>query len=328
MNVLRGSREAALIVASVAATLLVLEATARWIGVEAPHEMRPGRHNCLRRSVLLGLEYFPHCATNYRGTIFRTNSLGLRGPELRDDGSNRVLAVGDSCTWGWRVGQKQSYPAVLQRLLDGAHLTRRYQVINAGVAGYTSYQGLVYLRSRGLALDPRIVIIGLGFNDRHMMGDIEVELARAPYIVPFKRLLDPLVAVSDLAAWLRLRSNRAKLSQDAPRAVPEKTAQNLGEMVHLAQQHDAPVLLVNFLGRRDEYGIAIDRVSSSLHVPQIRYSGPTFDTLHPTSLGYRRLPSEVLARLQEEGWCSSASAGTGAAEARVRLSSRSRSARS
>ncbi len=68
-----------------------------------------------------------------RSYELRTNSLGLRGPELGDDDPSvlRLLAIGDSVTHGWGVAEHESYPSVLEDLLrNEGHAV---QVINAGV---------------------------------------------------------------------------------------------------------------------------------------------------------------------------------------------------
>ena len=60
-----------------------------------------------------------------------------------------VLFLGDSCTFGLGVDDDETYPAQVQQQLAGA------QVINAGVPGYTAYQGDVLLRKIGPELRPR-----------------------------------------------------------------------------------------------------------------------------------------------------------------------------
>ena len=94
-----------------------------------------------------------------------TNSRGLRGPEIpRKKGDFRILALGDSTTFGLGVDDDQTWPAALERALR--EKTRRpFEVINAGVPGYTAFQGLCYLRDRGLSLDPDLVLATFGFND-------------------------------------------------------------------------------------------------------------------------------------------------------------------
>src|SRR5512147_1105332 len=74
----------------------------------------------------------------------------------------RIVAFGDSLTAGLGVSAEESYPAQLQRRLDGAGL--RYRVVNAGVSGDTTAGGLRRV-TWVLNSKPRIVVLELGAND-------------------------------------------------------------------------------------------------------------------------------------------------------------------
>ena len=93
-----------------------------------------------------------------------TNELGLRHGELASGNPFRILALGDSTTFGVGVDDGDTWPAQLQAILDPEG-TGRYEVLNAGVPGYSAYQGLRYLELRGLDLKPMIVIVNFGHND-------------------------------------------------------------------------------------------------------------------------------------------------------------------
>jgi acyl-CoA thioesterase-1 len=73
-----------------------------------------------------------------------------------------IVAFGDSLTAGSGVAQEQSYPSQLQRLLDQANYS--YRIVNAGIGGNTTADGLSRLQSI-IALNPRLVILELGAND-------------------------------------------------------------------------------------------------------------------------------------------------------------------
>jgi acyl-CoA thioesterase I len=73
-----------------------------------------------------------------------------------------IVAFGDSLTAGLGVHEAENYPAKLQKKLDDAGY--KYRVINAGVSGDTSSQGLNRL-SAILSLHAKIVILELGAND-------------------------------------------------------------------------------------------------------------------------------------------------------------------
>jgi acyl-CoA thioesterase-1 len=73
-----------------------------------------------------------------------------------------IVAFGDSLTAGRGVDPEQNYPSQLQRKLDAEGY--RYRVVNAGVSGDTSAQGLDRLAAIR-DLRPSIVIVELGAND-------------------------------------------------------------------------------------------------------------------------------------------------------------------
>jgi len=78
------------------------------------------------------------------------------------DGRPIILAFGDSLTEGHGLPPGSGYPEILQMELDSRGY--KYQVINAGVGGDTTAQGLARL-PRAVDLRPEIVILELGGND-------------------------------------------------------------------------------------------------------------------------------------------------------------------
>ena len=101
------------------------------------------------------------------GVPTRINRHGLRGPELerRRDGEFRILPLGESSAFGKGVGDAETYAALLGAQLNRAAGEDRFTVINAGVPAYTSFQSLVYLEQRGLALEPQMLLVYHEAND-------------------------------------------------------------------------------------------------------------------------------------------------------------------
>jgi len=98
----------------------------------------------------------------------RTDSRGLRSAEPalpKPPGTYRVLAVGDSCTFGSGAGQADTWPAQLERELSRARGDLRFEVLNAGVPGFTSYQALRYLEIEGFDLEPDAIAFTTAVND-------------------------------------------------------------------------------------------------------------------------------------------------------------------
>jgi acyl-CoA thioesterase-1 len=73
-----------------------------------------------------------------------------------------IVAFGDSLSAGFGVDAGLSYPDFLQKLLDARGY--RYHVVNAGISGDTSSDGLERV-GQVIALHPEVVILEFGGND-------------------------------------------------------------------------------------------------------------------------------------------------------------------
>jgi lysophospholipase L1-like esterase len=94
------------------------------------------------------------------------NALGLRGPEITrtpPPGRTRILALGDSMTFGFYLAEDQTWPARLEALLRREG--RDVEVVNAGVGGWTISAQTRFLEERGLALAPAHVVLAFCAND-------------------------------------------------------------------------------------------------------------------------------------------------------------------
>jgi hypothetical protein len=111
------------------------------------------------------------------GTRFRTNSHGLRDQEItleKAPGSYRILAVGDSNVFGFGVPFEKSFSEVLESKLNADRSGMHWDVINAGLPGYSIYQSLVYAKREGIRFDPDLIILETNFNDRRFVMSSDV----------------------------------------------------------------------------------------------------------------------------------------------------------
>lgn len=99
---------------------------------------------------------------------YRTNSLGLRSREIspeKQDNEYRILSLGESTTYGYGVANDETYSAQLETLLNAGDGKKEFQVINAGVPAWSSFQSLLFLKERGIKLEPDMVLLYNEFND-------------------------------------------------------------------------------------------------------------------------------------------------------------------
>jgi lysophospholipase L1-like esterase len=97
------------------------------------------------------------------------NSLGFRDEEFpveKPAGELRVLALGDSFTYGTGVRAEDSWPEVLESLIAEGR-PGGVQVINGGFAANTYHPAgyPAWMRAEGLRFDPDLVVVGLCLND-------------------------------------------------------------------------------------------------------------------------------------------------------------------
>jgi hypothetical protein len=93
----------------------------------------------------------------------QTNADGLRNPGLgreKGEGVFRILALGDSFTFGMSVDNPDSYPAQLQSCL-AAESSGGVEVLNAGFQGYSADAFYAFYQALGREYQPDAVILGL-----------------------------------------------------------------------------------------------------------------------------------------------------------------------
>jgi len=94
------------------------------------------------------------------------NRRGLRDPERGYEappGTMRLLALGDSFIEGYTVALPQTATQVLESSLAFAGCPA--EVINAGTAGYSTDQELLFYLTEGHRYSPRIVLLFFHYND-------------------------------------------------------------------------------------------------------------------------------------------------------------------
>jgi len=175
------------------------------------------------------------------------NSQGLRGEEIghkKGEREYRIFAIGDSNTLGWIGEDGSNWPMYLEEILTEKRKDRDFIVINAGVYGYTSFQGLRRLKQI-LPLKPDMVLISFGGNDAHTvyMSDEEfynkVSSVYNPLLFKF-RMGQLLIAFREKVVALKHRQKKVLVH----RVSVEEYKRNLLEMINICRENNIRCILL------------------------------------------------------------------------------------
>jgi len=169
-----------------------------------------------------------------------------------------ILAFGDSLTYGHGTAPAKSYPSLLSSLTG-------LKVINAGVNGETSQDGVVRLPR--LLEDPsiKLMILCFGGNDilqKRSMSSLKKNLKTMIQLAKNKKINVLLISVPNIS-----------LFGLSALALYEK----------IAEEENVP--LVN--------GMLADILSN----PTLKS-----DQIHPNALGYKQMAKKIYESLKENGW--------------------------
>ena len=144
---------------SFASSLLVAELAVRLVRPQAVMTVSPGLYqpdDPRRYRIAPG---FQGRITNQAefDTEVVTNQAGLRGPEVgpKPADSLRILAIGDSFTFGVGARQEETWPARLERRMSNV------QVLNAGAPGFGVPDEVAWFESHGVGLQPDAVVVAV-----------------------------------------------------------------------------------------------------------------------------------------------------------------------
>ncbi len=208
---------------------------------------------------------------------YKINSSGLRGPDIKEDKPElRILALGNSCTFGWGVPYQQTWVASLHSLIENK-TGMVSEVICAGVPGYSSHQGKIFFKNELLELDPDIVLIMFGWNDQWSAGqgitDDRQETA-ANWIICVHNMLSPFKtyqAIRKIVLRICDEEKKIEISDVSPtcRVGLDQFYMNLRSIIKIAKKNEIiPILMVPPVA---SLGIYIDAEISTLHAKHEKY---------------------------------------------------------
>jgi len=175
------------------------------------------------------------------------NKQGLREdhqiPLQKPPAELRVLFLGDSCTFGFGLEHSEGYVDIAEQLLKQRLGKRPVECINAGVPGYTLFQGWRYWSTDGQHLQPDLVVVCFGGNDMSSWDD-KTDLQHYQY---FKRRQPPgLLRFSSVARrlWKTFATKESKQNLLAPRVTPADFYLLLGKLHDSIVAADSQMVIV------------------------------------------------------------------------------------
>lgn len=118
--------------------------------------------------------------------------LDVEYPVHKDKGTYRILCYGDSQTNGlpWAKVMSNTYPKQFQQRLWDEFPQKKIQVMNMGVAGYTSYQGLIFHKNVGSCFNPDCIILAFGYHDGNIAYSQDRDVSSDnPMLIRTRRIL-------------------------------------------------------------------------------------------------------------------------------------------
>ncbi len=230
----------------------------------------------------------------------RTGRLGYNTPDVdrrKAPGTFRVVALGDSSTFGWGVDPEETYPRRLEALLRERHPGMKVEVINLGVCGYSSFQGRILLERDALAFQPDVVTISYGSNDYSEVPEA-FDVARERnqgWMGSLRGALYRSHAYRAAAAWWSRRKQGTTIAPMVLNVGPDKSRDNLAAIARRVREAGADPLFVENCTPGD-MAVPMETAASEQNVPLLRTSLLLADAAGAVQSG--GMPPPELARVR------------------------------
>jgi len=265
-------------------------------------------------------------------TVVSTNAQHLRTDhevKPKTPGAIRIVCLGDSVTFGYRVPpvwpERPSdydpswlpYPMLLEKHLREANPGREIEVIAMAVPGYTSHQGLAWLKRDIDWLAPDLLTVSFGWNDASLSDVPDRQSMRVNWSAVLTRwMADHSQAFAHAANWLRSSNGQPPAQRKpVPRVSQWEYLDNITQIVKLARERGAGAIVIGapyrdqvtnpaeaelMIRYRSALRLAMQRID--IHFLEIREltesaypenTGWFGELIHPNHMGHRLITSEL-----------------------------------
>ena len=272
-------------------------------------------------------------------TVVSTNAQSFRADYpigRKPAGTFRIVCLGDSVTFGYRVPpvwperpndydpEWLPFPMLLEKELRKANPNRRIEVFPMAVPGYTSHQGLAWLRRDIDYLQPDMVIASFGWNDASASDVADRDAIDTRWFpVATRWLIDHSQAFAHATRWLRSRNKPAAApALPVPRVAQMEYVDNFNAIVSVAREHGASVVVIGAPYRDSttnppeamlmtQYRLALRSAMEQSQTPYLQIleltetagtvnQGFFGELIHPNHIGHRLMTFELLKLMAQQ----------------------------
>ena len=278
----------------------------------------------------------------YTYTFARINRNGFLGNELEKPKGRkafRVVVLGGSVAFGYGVASmEENFCSQLENILNDSSAGWSYEVVNAGVPGYSSWNGRQFVEHYLADLQPDFLLVAFGWNDSLLdllpdghpqkgMKSVHNNVAHFPFshsvtAYALRRAYLILGAKMGLIRNLGEEEHR----KYPVRVSPEQLRENLRAMRDWCDDHGVEIALCTEpvaklppgVGARTDrystYSAAVRQAAAELGVPladvagafsemdpKICFAHPEIDYVHPNAQGQKEMAGIVYHQLRQAG---------------------------
>ncbi len=251
----------------------------------------------------------------------------------KPDNTFRIIFMGDSQAISYRnqsYAPNICYPKFTQKLIRKKEIKgpegQEIQIIDAAISGYSSWQGLLLLKSDILSLKPDVIVEAFGYHDHNSAFSPDKDVLTDSKLIHNIRKFAYMSRVFLMIRSISLRSQARAVDMEdgekqpqCPRVSPQQFEENLKQFVSIGKDNSFRVFCFNEpvkypndnLSMKPYYEVT-EKLGKELNIPVIEtnklfWSMPNSkmdnlftDQVHFSPEGHSTVAEFVLKRLQEE----------------------------
>lgn len=208
----------------------------------------------------------------------------------KDKGVFRIITLGDSFTYGYKVNTKDNWTEMLEEKLNENKICKnidKFEVINLGVPGYDIQYEVERYKTKGKKYNPDLIIWML--VDLYRLNDEINKNISCPE-------LENRNTASIKSCWEKAQVYlRNKYPADS---IYDKQFSYINEFI---ENFKSPILFIDYFGTHQKIINKIDNkyISSSDLPPKIYTKTYSFGDSHPNELGYKMITDVIFKKLFE-----------------------------